>query len=50
MPVIKVIEIIAESNNSWEDAAAEALKSASKSVGNIKSIYIKEMQCYVPPI
>jgi flavin-binding protein dodecin len=47
MPVIKVIEIIAESDKSWEDAAAEALKEASKSVRNIKSIYIQEMQAVV---
>jgi flavin-binding protein dodecin len=47
MAVIKVIEIIAESNKSWEDAAAEALKEASKSVRNIKSIYVQAMQAVV---
>ena len=47
MSVIKVIEVIAESNKSWEDAAAEALKEASKTVRNIKSIYIQDMQAVV---
>jgi len=47
MSVIKVIEIIAESSKSWEDAAAEALKEAGKTVRNIKSIYIQDMQAIV---
>jgi flavin-binding protein dodecin len=47
MAVIKVIEIIAESSKSWEDAAAEALKEAGKTVRNIKSIYIQDMQAIV---
>jgi hypothetical protein len=47
MSVIKVIEVIAESNKSWEDAAAEALKEASKTVRNIKSIYVQDMQAIV---
>ncbi|MGZ8536737.1 MAG: dodecin family protein [Flavisolibacter sp.] len=42
MAVIKVIEILANSNKSWEDAAMQAVAEASKSVRNIKSIYIKE--------
>ena len=42
MSVIKVIEIMANSNISWEDAAQQAVNEASKSIRNIKSIYIKE--------
>lgn len=38
MPAIKVIEIIGTSKDSWEDAAANALKEASKSVRNITGI------------
>ncbi len=38
--VVKVIEVLAQSNKSWEDAANNAIKEASKSVNNIKSINI----------
>jgi dodecin len=45
--VVKVIEVLAESNKSWEDAAAQALRKASKTLKNIKSIYIKELEAKV---
>jgi flavin-binding protein dodecin len=38
--VVKVIEILAQSNKSWEDAASNAIKEVSKSVKSIKSINI----------
>ena len=38
--VVKVIEVLAQSNKSWEDAADNAIKEASKSVKDIKSINI----------
>ena len=38
--VVKVIEVLAQSNKSWEDAANIAIKEASKSVNDIKSINI----------
>lgn len=44
MSVAKVIEITAESTESWEAAAQEAVKEASKTIDNIKSLYVKEMQ------
>lgn len=44
MPVMKVIEVLAQSDNSWEDAAQQALKEASKSVRNIRSLYVENMQ------
>ena len=47
MAVVKVIEVLAQSEKSWEDAAQEAIREASKSVRNIKSIYIKEMEAQV---
>lgn len=40
MAVIKVIEVLANSTKSWEDAAALAVKKASGSVDNVKSINI----------
>lgn len=47
MSIVKVIEVLAESDKGWEDAAEQALNDASKSVRNIKSIYIKEFQAIV---
>jgi hypothetical protein len=45
--MIKVIEVLAESDTSWEDAATEAVTRAAKTVHGIKSIYIKEMEAKV---
>ena len=47
MPVIKVIELIAQSEKSWEDAAQVALNEASKTIRDIKNIYVQEMQAVV---
>ena len=45
--VVKVIEVLAQSDKSWEDAAQIAITEASKSVRNIKSIYIQEKSAEV---
>ena len=45
--IVKVIEVIASSEKSFSDAAQNAVKEASKSVKNIRSIYIKEMNANV---
>ncbi len=45
--MLKVIEVLAESNKSWEDAAATAVAHAGRTVKGIKSIYIKDMQAKV---
>ncbi|MFO7800411.1 dodecin family protein [Rhodohalobacter sp.] len=47
MAIVKVIEVIASSDKSFDDAARNALKEASKSVNNIESIYVKEMNAKV---
>lgn len=47
MSVVKVIEVIANSEKSFDDATKNALKEASNSVDNIESIYIKEMKAKV---
>ncbi|MFO8148869.1 MAG: dodecin family protein [Trueperaceae bacterium] len=46
-PMVKVIEVLAQSEKSWDDAAKVALEEASKTVRNIQSIYVKEMQAVV---
>jgi len=47
MAIAKVIEVMAQSDEGWEDAVDQALKEASKTVRNIKSIYVKEFQAVV---
>ncbi len=47
MAVLKVIEILSSSTNSWEDATRNAIKEASKSVKNIRSVYVNEQSCVV---
>lgn len=47
MTMLKVIEVLAESDKSWEDAAQSAVQQASKSVRNIKSIYVKDFEATV---
>jgi flavin-binding protein dodecin len=40
--VAKVIELIGSSPQGWEDAAANAVKEAAKTIKNIKGVYLKE--------
>ncbi|MBQ4914023.1 dodecin domain-containing protein [Maribacter sp. MMG018] len=47
MAVLKVIEVLANSDKSWEDAAKNAVEQASKSVKNIRSVYINEQSAMV---
>jgi flavin-binding protein dodecin len=45
--MLKVIEVLAESEKSWEDAAAVAVQRAAKTVKNIRSIYIENFEAKV---
>ncbi len=47
MPMLKVIEVLAESKKGWDDAAQVAVTNASKSVRGVKSITIKNLQATV---
>ncbi|WP_430467366.1 dodecin family protein [Winogradskyella ouciana] len=47
MAVLKVVEILANSEKSWEDATRKAVKEASKTVKNIRSVYINEQTAVV---
>lgn len=42
MAVGKIIEVVASSKTSWEDAAKEAIREASKSVRGITGIDIQD--------
>jgi len=47
MAVVKVIEILAQSPKSWEDAAQEGLKEVAKTLQGIQSIYVSDLQAIV---
>ncbi|CAL62654.1 Conserved hypothetical protein [Herminiimonas arsenicoxydans] len=44
MTFLKVLEALAESDKSWEDAAQHTRHHGAKTMHNIKSIYIKEIE------
>lgn len=45
--MVKVIEVIASSENSFQEATENAVKEASQTVKNIQSVYIKHMNANV---
>ena len=47
MAILKVIELLASSNKSWEQATANAVKEASKTIKNIRSVYVNEQSAVV---
>lgn len=47
MAIMKVIEVLANSEKSWEDATRKAVKQASKSVKNIKAIFVQSQSAVV---
>jgi flavin-binding protein dodecin len=44
MAIHKVIEVISQSEKSWEDAAQLAVSDAARTVQQIKSIWIKNFE------
>jgi flavin-binding protein dodecin len=47
MAMLKVIEVLAESNKSWEDAAQTAVAQANNTLRNVRSIYLENMEATV---
>jgi len=47
MAVMKVIEVMANSSKSWEDATKKAVKHASKSVKYMKSAFVQSQSVVV---
>lgn len=45
--VLKVIEVLAESDQGWEDAAQKAVDKAKESLHGIRSIYIENFEAKV---
>ena len=47
MAIAKVIEISSESTQSFEDAATNAIKEVSKTVNNVRHVWVKDMEINV---
>ncbi len=47
MSVLKVVEILSSSTESWEDATNEAVEKASETLKGIRSVYVKEQSATV---
>jgi len=47
MSIHKVIELLAESDKSWEDAAQNAVKEAGKSLKNIRAVNVNNQSCVI---
>jgi flavin-binding protein dodecin len=47
MAIVKVIEVIASSETSFEDAIKNAVKEVSKTVKNIDSVFVKDFKVHV---
>jgi len=45
--VLKVIEVLSESDKSYEDAIKNAVESTAKSVRHIRSVYVNEQSATV---
>jgi dodecin len=47
MAVVKVIELLGESEESWDDATRQVVAEATRTLRGVTSIYIKEFQATV---
>ena len=47
MAIVKVIEVIASSEKSFDDAVKQAVKETSKTIRNIDSVWVKDMKAHV---
>ena len=47
MSVLKVVEILGNSTVSFEDAVQNVIAEASKTIKDIKSVYVQDMQVTV---
>jgi flavin-binding protein dodecin len=45
--IVKVIELLSESPKGWEDATQAVVDEASKTLRNIRSVYVKEFTASV---
>ena len=45
--IVKVIEVIAQSEKSFDDAVASAVKEVAKTVKEIKTVWVENFSCKV---
>lgn len=45
--IVKVTEVIAQSEKGFDDAARNAVKEVAKTIRDIKSVWIKNFECKV---
>jgi flavin-binding protein dodecin len=47
MSIVKMIELSSQSSESWEDATRQAVERASRSLRNVRSVWVKEFEAAV---
>ena len=47
MAVVKVIELLGEGEQSWEDATRQVVTEATKTLRGVTSVWVKEFQATV---
>ncbi|NML40216.1 dodecin domain-containing protein [Chitinophaga sp. G-6-1-13] len=47
MAIVKVIEVIASSEKSFEDAVQNAVKEVGKTIHNVDSVFVKDFKVHV---
>ncbi|HLF63632.1 MAG TPA: dodecin family protein [Saprospiraceae bacterium] len=47
MSIVKVIELMADSTESWEDATKKAIAKAAETLSNIKSAWVQDQSVTV---
>ena len=47
MAVVKVIELLGESEQGWEDASRKVVEEATRTLRGVASVYIKDFQATV---
>ena len=47
MAVVKVIQLLGESGESWEDATRQVVAEATKTLHGVTSVYVEEFQATV---
>lgn len=47
MPIVKIVEVLASSEKSIDDAVRNAVLEVSKSIRNIDSVYVKDIKAHV---
>ncbi len=47
MPIVKVIEVIASSDKSFDDAIKNCIEEVTKTIHNVDSVYVKDFKVHV---